>query len=119
MIMKKKSRCYVCKHTWEQHNTDVKGDDPICLVDRESDPNKEDFCPCTWFMTKEQFMNDKFKRRYVLAEGWPLPHYSKGVGIKVMMQSREGKIVHIQYPVDTDFADNDAPKYRLVLERIT
>lgn len=117
--MKNKARCYVCRHEWKMHNT-VKGEESFCLFDHQQDPNEnEDFCKCMKFMGRELFMKEKFKRRYVLAEGWPLPHYSKGIGIKVMMQSKDGKIVHIQYPVDTDFADKDAPKYRLVLERLT
>lgn len=113
----KKKRCFNCKHEWKQHNT-AKGEDTICLVDHEDHPNKNDFCGCWEFVTKKQFLMDKFKRRYILAAGYPLPHYMKGKGIAMLMQSKLGGIVHLKYPVDVPFDEKDSPRYRLVLERM-
>jgi hypothetical protein len=75
------------------------------------------------FYTNEQdIKNDeiskKFKKRYILAIGWPLPHYKEKKGILIGMQNEMGKEVHIVFPLDVRFDDNDCPQYRLVLERI-
>jgi len=88
----------------------------FCLVDFSDDPDTEDFCTCTQFMSKKAWLNEKYKRRYVLAEGWILPNYRKGIGILIGMQDEHGKCVHIN-PPDIDSGDKECPKYKLVLER--
>lgn len=115
---KLRMKCANCGHTRKLHN-DVKGEETICLYDHESDPYKpEDFCKCLKFVTEEDVKNERFRFRYVLAEGWPLPEYKEKIGLKVMMQDNDGKIVHIKFPLDVRFEDKDCPKYRLILERI-
>lgn len=67
---------------------------------------------------KDDEINRKFKKRYILAIGWPLPHYKIKKGILIGMQNNMGKEIKIQYPIDVSFDDNDCPEYQLVLERV-
>lgn len=60
----------------------------------------------------------KFQKRYVLGEGWPLPYYQQGNRTyAVLMQSKVGTVIGlVDFPIES--ADEDCPKYRLVLERV-
>lgn len=115
---KLRMKCANCGHQMRDHNK-YETEGTFCLYDYEENPDKpEDFCECEKFSTDEDIKNERFRFRYVLAEGWPFPEYKEKIGLKVMMQDRDGKIVHIRFPLETHFEDKDCPKYRLILERV-